>query len=73
MAEQVLIGGAFGVLAATGALMAGLGWITRRAKGAGRFWMIPILMFLFSLGGATFGMAEETIVFVMITVPLPVI
>ena len=34
--------------------------------------MIPILMFAFSLGGVLFGMAEETLVFVLLTVPLAV-
>jgi uncharacterized ion transporter superfamily protein YfcC len=32
--------------------------------------MIPVLMVVFSLGGAIFGMAEETIPFVLIFVPL---
>ncbi len=68
----LLVGGAFGVLNKTGAIMAFLTWITAHAKGAGRYAMIPGLMFLFSLGGSTFGMAEETIAFILITVPLAV-
>lgn len=66
----LLIGGAFGVLQGTGALVAGLYWITRNARGAGRHAVIPLLMTVFSLGGAVFGMAEETLLFVLITVPL---
>src|SRR5699024_10604258 len=33
-------------------------------------YLIPIVMLLFALGGATFGMSEETIPFVLIMVPL---
>lgn len=69
----LLVGGAFGVLNETGAIIAFLAWLTRKVgTGRGRFVMIPVLMFTFSLGGSLFGMAEETIVFVMITVPLAV-
>lgn len=68
----LLVGGAFGVLNRTGAITRSLGALTRRASGKGRYAMIPILMFVFSLGGALFGMSEETIIFAMITVPLAV-
>ncbi|MBL8861581.1 MAG: YfcC family protein [Planctomycetes bacterium] len=69
----LLIGGAFGVLQATGALVAGLTWIARRAgRGAGRYAVIPLLMFVFSAAGVLFGMAEENLIFVLITVPLAV-
>ncbi len=72
IAFVLLIGGAFGVLMHTGALMAGLKWLTLRARGAGRFVVIPVLMFAFSLGGVLFGMAEECLVFVLLTVPLAI-
>jgi uncharacterized ion transporter superfamily protein YfcC len=68
----LLVGGAFGVLNKTGAITRSLAWLARRASGGGRYAMIPVLMFVFSLGGALFGMAEETIIFAMITVPLAV-
>lgn len=68
----LLVGGAFGVLNKTGAITRSLGHLTRRATGRSRYVMIPVLMFVFSLGGALFGMAEETIIFAMITVPLAV-
>jgi uncharacterized ion transporter superfamily protein YfcC len=68
----LLVGGAFGVLHRTGAITRSLAWLARRVSGRWRFAMIPILMFVFSLGGALFGMAEETIIFAMITVPLAV-
>ncbi len=57
-----LIGGAFGVLQATGALEAGIDAIVR-AAGRRDALVIPLLMLLFSLGGATLGIAEETLPF----------
>ena len=33
-------------------------------------WMIPILMTLFAIGGTTYGMAEETLAFYAILIPL---
>ncbi|HEX4954928.1 MAG TPA: C4-dicarboxylate ABC transporter permease [Thermoanaerobaculia bacterium] len=57
-----LIGGAFGVLQATGALEAGIDAIVR-AAGRRDALVIPSLMLLFSLGGATLGIAEETLPF----------
>jgi len=68
----LLIGGAFGVLNKTGAIMAGLMWLVRAAGKSGRFIMVPILMFAFSAAGVSFGMAEESIAFALITVPLAV-
>lgn len=68
----LLVGGAFGVLNRTGAITRSLAHLTRKATGRSRFVMIPVLMFMFSLGGALFGMSEETIIFAMITVPLAV-
>ena len=68
----LLIGGAFGVLNKTGAIMAGLMWLVRAAGKMGRFIMVPVLMFAFSAAGVSFGMAEESIAFALITVPLAV-
>lgn len=66
------IGGAFAVLNRTGAIHAGLCAAVAAAgrHPRGRHALIPLLMVLFSLGGATFGMAEETLAFVLITIPL---
>ena len=67
----LILGGAFGMILSTGAVDAGLRWAVDRLAASGReFLLIPVLMVLFSLGGATIGMSEETIPFVMITVPL---
>lgn len=68
----LLVGGAFGVLHRTGAILAAIAWVTARAGTIGRYAMIPLLMFTFSAGGAIFGMAEETIPFILVTVPLAV-
>lgn len=68
----LIVGGAFAILAATGALDAGLGSVLKLAEARPRLrhFIVPILMVLFSLAGATFGMAEENLVFILITLPL---
>ncbi|MEF9990823.1 MAG: YfcC family protein [Romboutsia sp.] len=58
----LLIGGFLGVTTATGALDAGVGSVVKNLKGK-ELVLIPVLMFLFSLGGTSFGMAEEIIAF----------
>jgi uncharacterized ion transporter superfamily protein YfcC len=70
----LLVGGAFGMLNKTGAISAGLSGILRFsiAKPKYKMWVIPLIMSLFSLAGATFGMSESVIVFVMITIPLAI-
>ena len=52
----------------TGAIDAGIYAFIRKTKGLERL-AIPLFFILFSLGGATFGMAEECIPFSMIMVP----
>jgi uncharacterized ion transporter superfamily protein YfcC len=58
-----IIGGAFGVVTATGAVDAAIGLVVRAGRGRGP-WVIASLMLVFSLGGATIGMAEETLPFI---------
>lgn len=67
-----LVGGAFTVIQQTGAITAGLSKVVAflKNKPGLSIWVIPISMFTFSLGGSTFGLAEETIPFVMIFIPL---
>jgi uncharacterized ion transporter superfamily protein YfcC len=67
-----LIGGAFGMINRTGAMDAGIRSILKISQENHSFkkWVIPALMTLFSLAGATFGMSEEVLVFVMISIPL---
>jgi uncharacterized ion transporter superfamily protein YfcC len=72
VAFVLLIGGAFAVLQATGAVDSGLRrlvTIARDSPAVERL-ILPGFMVLFSLGGAIFGMAEETIPFVLVFVPL---
>ena len=65
----LIVGGAFWVLNATGAVSYG---INRFISKAGKYDSLVLagLALLFSLGGAVFGMSEETIPFVGIVVPL---
>lgn len=72
MGFVLLIGGVFAVINATGAIPALLLWIVRMLgdNPARRRLVIPVLMTAFSVGGNTFGMAEEVLVFLMITIPL---
>lgn len=65
----LIIGGAFGILNATKAIDSALIWIAHKTEGK-ELIIIPIAMTFFSLGGATFGMSEETIPFVLIFIPL---
>ncbi len=67
-----IVGGAFGIINKTEAITAGLQSIVTLStkRPAYKTIIIPLVMILFSLAGATFGMSEETIVFIMITVPL---
>jgi uncharacterized ion transporter superfamily protein YfcC len=57
-----LIGGAFGVINATGAVEASIRGVVRACGGRGEV-VLGVLIVLFSVGGATIGMAEETLVF----------
>lgn len=65
----LVIGGFLGVIMKTGAIDAGIGNIVRKLKGKEKL-MIPILMIAFSLGGTSFGMAEETIAFYPLIIPV---
>src|SRR5699024_2817641 len=64
-----IVGGAFGIVNATKAIEVGLSTVAKKMSGR-ELLIIPAVMTLFALGGATFGMAEETIPFILILVPL---
>lgn len=64
-----VVGGAFNVLQDTGAIEAGLGKVTKALAGR-EILIIPVIMFVFSIGGAIIGMSEEVIPFVPIMVSL---
>ena len=58
----LVIGGFLSMTMATGAIDAGIGKITSALEGKEK-WMIAILMFVFALGGTSYGMAEESLAF----------
>lgn len=64
-----IIGGAFQIIAATGAIEAGISRVAVKLEGKDIL-MIPIFTVVFSIFGGTIGMAEETIVFVPIGIAL---
>ncbi|MDD6160227.1 MAG: YfcC family protein [Oscillospiraceae bacterium] len=63
------VGGFLGVISKTGAIDAGISALIRKLKGREGL-LIPILMCVFTLGGTTFGMAEETIAFYPLVLPV---
>ena len=65
----LFLGGFLGVMNATGAIDTGIRSAMRHLKGH-EIWMIPILMVLFAIGGTTYGMAEETLAFYAILIPV---
>ncbi|MGB3391439.1 MAG: YfcC family protein [Pseudaminobacter sp.] len=65
----LVIGGFIGVVASTGAINAGIGRAMTALKGREK-WMIPVLMALFAFGGTTYGMAEETLAFYVLLIPI---
>ena len=67
-----IIGGSFGIFQETGAVEQGIRRLTARVRRhrALELAFIPVLMAVFSLAGAVFGMAEELIPLVMIFVAL---
>ena len=64
-----IIGGVIGVLNATGAFDAGIASLSRATKGK-EFLLIVFVTVLITLGGTTFGLAEETIAFYPILIPI---
>lgn len=68
----LIVGGAFNVLAKTDAINSLINKLARAHKTSPilQKLFIPVLLTMFSLGGATFGMNEEIIPFVLIMVPI---
>ncbi len=65
----LIIGGFIGIVNFTGAFDAGVGWLAQRLKGRETV-LIMLITILISIGGTTFGLAEETIAFYPILVPV---
>lgn len=64
-----IVGGAFAILEKTGAIEAGIGRVCQ-LLGKRTLLLLPVIVLLFSMGGAVFGMSEETIPFIPIFVSL---
>jgi len=65
----LIIGGFLLVVTKTGAIDAGIGWLLRKLEGR-EIVMIPILMTAFAFGGTSYGMAEETLAFYALIIPV---
>ena len=58
----MILGGFLAIVTRTGALETGIRVLVQKLKGR-EIILIPILMFIFSIGGTTYGMLEETVGF----------
>ena len=58
----MILGGLLAIVNKTGALETGIKVLVKKLKGR-ELLLIPILMFIFSIGGTTYGMLEETVGF----------
>ena len=65
----LMVGGFLGVVMKTGAIDAGVSNVIRLLGGK-EILLIPVLMVLFSLGGTSFGMWEETMAFYPLLIPV---
>jgi len=65
----LVLGGLIGIVNNTGAFSAGIGALSKKLKGK-ELWLIVIVTILIALGGTTFGLAEETIAFYPILIPI---
>lgn len=65
----LIIGGFIGIVNHTGAFDAGVNSLARGLRGR-ETWLIVIITSLIAVGGTTFGLAEETIAFYPILVPV---
>jgi len=68
----IIIGGFLGVVTKTGAIDAGIGRAMTALKGREK-WMIPFLMALFAAGGTIYGMAEESLAFYALIIPVMIV
>lgn len=65
----LVLGGNIGILNATGTFDAGIAALSRKTKGK-EFFLVAIISTIVAIGGTTFGMAEETIAFYPILMPI---
>lgn len=69
IAFVLVIGGLIGIINKTGAFTAGINALSHKARGKESL-LIIIISILVAIGGTTFGLAEETIAFYPIIVPI---
>ncbi len=65
----LVIGGFMQVFNSSGAMEKGVQALSKKMKGK-ETWLLVILTFLFTLGGSSYGMAEEALVFYPILIPI---
>lgn len=65
----LFLGGVIGLVNKVGAFDAGIGALSRKTKGK-EFILVTLVFILTTLGGTTFGLAEETIAFYPILMPI---
>ncbi len=58
----MILGGFLGMMTETGALDNGIAVLVKKLQGR-EIMLVPVLMLIFSLGGTTYGMCEETVPF----------
>ncbi len=66
-----IIGGSFNIIQATGAVESGIRAAARTLQGKEAA-LLFVIVLLFSIGGTSFGMAEEALVFIPMLVPLAI-
>jgi uncharacterized ion transporter superfamily protein YfcC len=66
-----IVGGSFNIIQATGAVETGIRVTATTLKGKETA-LLFVIVVLFSIGGTTFGMAEEALVFIPMLVPLAI-
>src|SRR5690606_25911155 len=65
----LFIGGIIGIMNITGAFESGIAWLAKALKG-NEYILIILVTTLVAIGGTTFGLAEETIAFYPILIPV---
>lgn len=65
----LMVGGFLGVVGKTGAIDRGISTMVTKLRGREKL-LLPLLMLVFALGGTTFGMAEETMAFYPLVLPI---
>ena len=65
----LIIGGLIGIMNLTGAFDAGISWLAKTLKGR-EYILIVLVTTLIAAGGTTFGLAEETMAFYPILIPV---